>query len=350
MSWLSALGAGAIGAVGGFFVGGPIGAVAGFGIGVGAAAAGMSGSQQNVGGWGGAIAGGLVGFAIGGPVGALAGGALGALFGNAIQGANQQPPQCPPYAPYFPGGGFGGYGMPGGMPGGFGGFGGCGFPGGGYGFPQMGGFGMMGFAGCFPPPQQQGCCYPPCNQPPQNQGGQLTQQGNGQPIAYTTSGGYKVQVNGHTVTVTDPSGKHSVQHWGDPHENVDGQHVKDWEEKTRTMVLGDGTRITMNATSANGLIENTAIYDGAQEIRIKNNGNQIQGVNFNPYQTAYDAQHQAAGETAYFGQDQSGALVYRNLFKQADDLSVTPHNRDIKVLEQPHHTAWPNQNWWMRAA
>lgn len=357
MSFLSALGSGAVGAVGGFLIGGPIGAMAGFGIGVGAAAAGMSGSQNNVGGWGGAIAGGLVGFAVGGPIGGLAGGALGALFGNAVQNANQQQPQCQ-YPQYFPGGGFGGYGMYGGMPGGFGGYGmgqmgGFGFPMGGYGMQgmgqQMGGFGFMGFAGCFPPPQQQ--CCPPCNQPPMNGGGQLTGgQGPGQPAAYTTSGGYKVSMDGHTVRITDPSGKHTIEHSGDPHEYVDGKHIKDWDEKTRSVVLGDGTRITMNATDAHGLITDTTIYDGAQEIKYDNNASKLQGVNFNPYQTQYDARNQAAGETAYFGQDQSGALVYKNMFKQAENLSVTPYNRDLSVLEQPKAHHHHRRNWWQTNA
>lgn len=356
MSWLSALGSGALGAAGGFLIGGPIGAMAGFGIGLGSAAAGMSGSQSNTGKWGGAITGGLVGFAIGGPFGALAGGALGALFGNAVQGAHQQQPQMPPYANQFPGGGFGGYGMPGGMPFGYGmpggGFpmGGFGFPPSGFGMPNMGGFGFMGFAGCFPPPQGGGCCQPPCNQPPVCGGGQLTQEGPGKPAVYTTSGGYKVQMDGTTVRITDPSGKHSVEHWGDPHENVNGKHLKDWEGKTRSIVLEDGTRITMNATAANGLITDTSIYDGAQEIKYNNTDKTITSVGFNPYQTAYNAQNQAAGETAYFGHDEKGDLVYRNMFKQNEDLSITPHTRDIAVLERAHDCHRPQQNWWMFGA
>ncbi len=32
-----------------------------------------------------------------------------------------------------------------------------------------------------------------------------------------------------SVTITDPAGKNSVQHWGDPHENLNGKHKKDWE-------------------------------------------------------------------------------------------------------------------------
>lgn len=349
MSWLSALGAGAVGAVGGFLIGGPIGAMAGFGIGIGAAAAGMSGAPGGFGAMGGAAAGGLVGFAVGGPIGMLLGGGLGALFGNAVQGSFQQPPQMPGYAPYFPGGGWGGnMGMPPfgmGMPP----FG-MGFPQTGFGYPNPSQFGFGNYGGCFPPPPPQCVCYPPSQQPPQtHQGGELKQGGPGQPIDYTTHGGYKVNVNGTTVTITDPSGKHTVTHSGDPHEYVDGKHVKDWDEKTRTMILEDGTRVTMNATSKDGLITDTTIYDGAQEIKINNQNTTVSSVSFDPYKTQYDARHQAAGETAYFGHDQRGALVYRDLFKQNADLSVTPYNKDISVLERPHNHHHHRRHWFPEA-
>jgi hypothetical protein len=317
--------------------------MAGFGIGIGAAAAGMSGNQSHIGAWGGAIAGGLVGFSIGGPIGALAGGALGALFGNSVQNSCQQYPQCPPYGQYFPGCGGGNYGNFGG----YGNYGGCGFPQGGYGFPNPAAYGLMQYGGCFPPPQQQQPCYPPQCQQPCSQGGQLQQGGPGQPINYTTSGGYKVNVNGTTVTITDPSGKHTVTHSGDPHEYVDGQHVKDWDEKTRSLVLGDGTRITMNATAHNGTITDTSIYDGAEEVKINNQNNTVNSVGFNPYKTAYDQTHQSAGETGYFGIDASGAEVYKDLFKQNPDLSVTPYNRDISTLEQPQRQ-WGGWGWFPR--
>lgn len=32
-----------------------------------------------------------------------------------------------------------------------------------------------------------------------------------------------------SVTITDPAGKNTVQHWGDPHENLNGKHIKDWK-------------------------------------------------------------------------------------------------------------------------
>jgi hypothetical protein len=29
--------------------------------------------------------------------------------------------------------------------------------------------------------------------------------------------------------IKDPNGKNTVQHWGDPHENLNGKHIKDWQ-------------------------------------------------------------------------------------------------------------------------
>ena len=108
-----------------------------------------------------------------------------------------------------------------------------------------------------------------------------------------------VSVDGGKLTLTDPSGEHKIEHSGDPHEYVDGKHIKDWDEKTRTLILGDGTKITMNATGPQGTIQNYSIYDGAQSIQIDANGNKIDNVSFNPRQRQWADANQSDGETAY---------------------------------------------------
>jgi len=340
MSWLGdigkSLGAGLVGGGLGFLVGGPVGALAGFGIGAFSSAAGMSGNTS-AGTWGGAAIGGLAGFAIGGPIGAVAGGFLGAMFGRSVAGSFNEQPQQPPYAQQFPPfmPGYGNYGFPGG-----------GMPN--FGFPQ-GNYGFNQFPGMYGPQQQVNiynynqCC--PCERPdygpPQRQGGELKQDGQGKPITYTTSGGYQVTVNGHDVSVKDPNGKHTVTHWGDPHENVDGKHLKDWDKKTRTMVLGDGTKITMNANSPNGTINHTSIYDGAQQVQIKNEGNQIEKVGFNPYETQQAERSQADGETAFMGNRRDGSFVYKDIYNQNDDLSIERYHKDI--FSEPQ--APPPHSW-----
>lgn len=330
----SAVGAGLVGAAGGFLVGGPIGAMAGFGIGMFGAAAGMSGNPQ-AGAMGGAMMGGMVGMAMGGPIGMMAGGLLGGMLGNSVGNHFSHCPCRPDYSPYM-GGQFGGcYGMPQyGCPpfGGQMGYpGGCGFPQGGFGMQMpCQGMGFMMFGGCFGPPQMGQPCFPPQYGPPQQGGGQVS-GGNGQPVSYTTQGGYHVTSEGGKVTITTPDGKHTIEHSGDPHEYLDGQRVKDWEGKDRTILLPDGTRITMNATGPTGTIQNTTIYDGGQEVAINNNNNTFT-AQFNPYRTQWDRSHQAMGETAVFGQNWNGGAVYRDIFtQQYPGMGVTPHFRDLRA-------------------
>ncbi len=333
-NFFQAIGAGLVSGAVGFMVGGPIGAVAGFGVGVFGAAQGMQGKS---GAFGGALIGGLAGFAIGGPVGAIGGALIGGIGGKLISGffqpKHQPPAQAPFYPPYMMGGyGMGMYGMMGmgmGMPMMMGGF----QVGPGY----FGGFQMAMAGGCYGSVGMSGMMAWGMHRPVQ--GGQLRQKAPGKPITYITHGGYKVQINGHTVTITDPSGKNTVKHWGDPHEKLNGKTIKDWEGKTRTLILGDGTKITMNATGPHGTIQNTSIYDGAQAIHIDNNKNQIKSVSFDPYQSALQEAYQPDGETSYVGYNRRGDFVYRNLYTQDNNLAV---RRNYRLLGKGYRTFWGN--------
>jgi len=112
--------------------------------------------------------------------------------------------------------------------------------------------------------------------------------GNGQPIEWRTSGGYTIKIDRHTITVTDALGRNTVQHWGDPHENLNGKHIKDWggapgwDGSRRTLRLGDGSQLTMTATGAHGLVLETSIYDGDQELHLYNATNTIRHHGTNP--------------------------------------------------------------------
>ena len=162
----------------------------------------------------------------------------------------------------------------------------------------------------------------------------------GKPISYTTSGGYKVSIDGTTINVTDPNGKNTVKTWGDPHENVNGTHVKDWEGKQRSIVLEDGTKITMTADGPKGVVENTSIYDGNQSVQITNKGNQITGHTFDPRQTAYLDASQYDGETALFSTGYNGAATYANIYNQDSSFNVT---RAYQAIATTGGYANPNQ-------
>jgi len=306
---------------------GPVGAVTGFGIGMFSASQGMQGGQGSTltSILGGAGIGGLCGMIMGNPLGgAVAGGATAGLialiFGKFGQ-EQQQTQQCPYYPqPNYNQGYYGGdstflIGHPG-----YGNAGQSYYPG-----SQAGAYAGNGQAYAY---AQQGC-YQQQQPPPPNYGGHLSQKGDGKPINYKTSGGWNVEVNGTTITVTDPSGKHKTVHSGDPHEYVDGKRVKDWEGKTRSLILGDGTKITMNATGPQGVIENYSIYDGAESIQINAKGNKIEDVSFDPRQRQWQDANQYDGETAFLGYNNRGQFTYTNIYKQNENLGVTPYYKDL---------------------
>ena len=258
--------------------------------------------------FGGMLAGGLIGTILGGcnPMMGLLGATIGGLVGHTMGGHNRghhchhHHPHHHHCASYPPAHGHH--------------FGGC----------HMGGYHQPGnvninlnFGNQFP----QSCCR--CCRPRPHDG-QLCQKGKGKPISYTTRGGYQVTVNKHTISVKDPSGKNVLKHWGDPHENLNGKHLKDWQSKQRTVVLGDGTKITMTANGPKGVTLNTSIYDGRQNIQIDNKKNRIKHHSFNPYDTMYREMNQYDGETALFRTGRNGAGIYNNIYNEDKNFGITP--------------------------
>lgn len=374
----------------------------GLGMGMGGACDDILGPQGR-GALGGGLLGGLAGGLLGGPGGAiggmLGGGILGAILGkkrhqncrhNHCQqfpppfGGGFGGPGCGGYGGGFPGmgfpggGGFGGGGFGGdpysqgyqagqyqagyqaglqagggggfgGNPWGGGGFGGGGFPGSGYGGGGGGGYFGDNYGiqpgGCRPPGHgwNGGCCPPQhCRNPHStgNPGGQLEQNGgDGKPIGYTTSGGWNVRVDKDKVIITDPTGKQKIEHSGDPHEYVNGKHIKDWEGKDRSIVLPDGTKITMGATGPQGLVTSTSIYDGDQNVQINNETNQITHHSFNPYDTKMREAWQNDGETSAVRTSWDGnKLSYDNLYTQDDNFNVRSNYKHLAGDQGPWYS------------
>ena len=365
-NFLKTIGGGCLGSAAlGMFMG-PAGAVAGFGIGMFSSSNSMQGGSTLSNVLGGAGFGGLVGMATGNPFGgAIAGGATAGLisliFGNNNQQQNcngcQNYPQAPHHHQHNQGGNQGSYGYGYGQNGNYNTslIGHPGYDmgsfnyGGGYG-GNYGGGQSCACAGYYPQNQNYGGQQGYNNRP--NYGGQL-KGGDGKPIEYKTSGGYNVQINGGEITITDPKGEHKVVHSGDPHEYVDGKNVKDWDEKTRSLILGDGTKITMNAEGPKGVIDNYSIYDGAESIQVTAKGNKIDNVSFDPRQRQWADANQADGETAYMGYNNKGQFTYTDVYKQNENLGVTPYYKDIagaglknnenQQAHRPHHHHRPQQ-------
>ena len=146
-------------------------------------------------------------------------------------------------------------------------------------------------------------------------------------VLHVTSGGYAVRVSAHTVTITDPLGRNTVQHWGDPHENLNGKHIKDWgggpqwHGLHRTVLLGDGSKVTMEARGPHAVTQWTAIYDGDSHIQFDNCRNQISWQGNDHAETEQLERTQYDGETASFITDPgTGVARYDNLYNEDESL------------------------------
>jgi hypothetical protein len=168
------------------------------------------------------------------------------------------------------------------------------------------------------PPRR--CCRPLGCRP---RTGQLRQEGEGKPIEFTTKGGYKIKIDKTDVYVTDPTGKNTVKHCGDPHEHLNGTHIKDWKGKQRTILVGDGTKITMTADGPHGVIRKTSIYDNGQNVQINNDTNKIDHHSFNPLDTLLRDLRQSDGETSLFRTGRNGAGIYNNIYNQDESFNIT---------------------------
>ena len=151
-------------------------------------------------------------------------------------------------------------------------------------------------------------------------GFELTIPGVPPPVTVSTTGGYRVVVNLHTITITDPLSANKIEHWGDPHENLNGKHIKDWaghvawDGTRRTIELGDGTRVTLEAFGAQGVVFRTSIYDGDRNLQVDNCRNRIVHASNDPADTATRDQLQYDGEIGRFTTDTAtGIATYENV-------------------------------------
>lgn len=158
----------------------------------------------------------------------------------------------------------------------------------------------------------------------------------GAPITYTSTGGYRIQIDRHTINLRDPLGMNRVEHWGDPHENLNGKHIKDWggapgwDERQRTIVLGDGTKVTMSSAGAQGVTLHTSIYDGRQNVQIDNCTNTVLHYSADAADTGTREAAQHDGETARFTTDAGTAIAtYTNIYNEDAGFQITPLNAPL---------------------
>lgn len=157
-----------------------------------------------------------------------------------------------------------------------------------------------------------------CDEEPRLRG-DLTQQDSGR-FEYTSrSGRWSIIIDQHTVTLTRHIGTELQarwQVWGDPHENLNGKHIKDWEGSRRTLLLDDGTKVTLHADGPQRVVHTTSIYDGPQSHEIGNAGNQLRHSCVHAETAARRDAEEADGETAHLVILRSPASVAGGLFTE----------------------------------
>lgn len=153
----------------------------------------------------------------------------------------------------------------------------------------------------------------------------------GVPIRYTTAAGFIVQIDKHRIWIQDPWGMNKVEHWGDPHENLNGKHIKDWggvagwDGSRRTILIDGGAKVTMEAAGPQGVVLHTSIYGGQQNLQIDNSMNTIPHHGIDAADIAARDATQADGETARFTVDPATAAgLYDNVSNEDSGFNVVP--------------------------
>jgi hypothetical protein len=174
-----------------------------------------------------------------------------------------------------------------------------------------------------------------CDVTPQPRGG-LVQQPNGTFEYASRSGRWKVRVDQHTITATRSLGstyQWKWEVWGDPHENLNGKHIGDWNGTRRTLLLDDGTKITMDAAGAQGVVLTTSIYDGAQSHEIGNVGNVLRHSCVHAQTTTQREGAELDGETAHLAILRSPASVAGGLFVEQIYTETTEAGQSVRTFD-----------------
>lgn len=151
----------------------------------------------------------------------------------------------------------------------------------------------------------------------------LQADGPGTLLKYRTAGRYTILIDRYTITIADPQGMNTVQHWELRRENLNGKHIKDWggapgwSETRRTLVLGDGSKLTMTVPGTHAMVQTTSIYDGDRNVQFDNTSNTITHFSSDPVDTWLRDGAQFDGETALFATDPETLIAtYSNAYNE----------------------------------
>ncbi len=152
-------------------------------------------------------------------------------------------------------------------------------------------------------------------------------------LTVVTRGCWEITVNVHTVTIRTPSRGNKVEYWGDPHENLNGKHIKDWLTSRRSLLLGDGTLITLHGEGPQGVINQFTVYDGPHVRTIENATETITYSSDNLADATALEAAEADGETAQVVELEDQVTHYDNVYSQAEDEGGTPLEKVYETVQ-----------------
>ncbi|HMN22549.1 MAG TPA: hypothetical protein PKA16_14290 [Ottowia sp.] len=164
--------------------------------------------------------------------------------------------------------------------------------------------------------------------------GQLGQAAAGDPLTYRSLDGQVfVRVDKHQITTTVRC-TNTVQVWGDPHENLNGKHIKDWLDPglRRTFLLPGDLKITMSADGPHRVVHTTSIYEGGQCFEIDNNTNTLRHRCADAAEAAQREADETDGETAEITVDiETDVMSFTNVYDEQPGADGEP---PVKVNEE----------------
>jgi len=195
-----------------------------------------------------------------------------------------------------------------------------------------------------PAPDVTGAPVPPT--------GRLSQPVAKGPYRLKTQGNWSLVIQGTTLTVNNPTGTVKYEIWGvgsggTGHESLNGKHLKDMFGGARTILLPDGTIITVGISAPAGLntIGQFSIYDGDQSHRLTTYPDSAGNPNTLEMSVLLRRAGEAAepdGETCRILDTPSGAYV-ENIYQQSAPADGQPVPQSATPLGRTGGPDKPNQ-------
>lgn len=154
------------------------------------------------------------------------------------------------------------------------------------------------------------------------------------PLRYTSrSGVWVVDIDKSTITVHGFTNfKYEI--WGNLHENLNGKHIKDFEQTRRTLVTDDGMKITLRGDGAENVVHTVSIHDGEQTHEVDNLNGVVRYSCVNAQVAAAREAAEADGETAYLqhlrGPRQLiGSVYVENVYYEEEGVDGAPGAKEF---------------------